>query len=218
MTGKVVVFDLDGVLLRGDSTVELLRRRLRSSPWLLPPVAATGALFALSDRRSPWRSRWSRAVVASALLGRRLESVEAELRALATDLHARPGLAPTRSVAALRSHVADGDRVLVSSAGLEPFVHAWVGLLGAGPAVTVAGSRLAQRRSGVVLADHHYGPRKVERAAELGFTAPYDVVYSDSDSDLPLLERATNPVLVDPSERTLEGLSPDLRRRVEIWR
>jgi phosphatidylglycerophosphatase C len=217
MTGKVVVFDLDGVLLRGDSTVELLRQRLRSAPWLLPPVAATGAMFALSDRRSPGRSRWSRAVVASALLGRRLESVEAELRALAQDLHDRAGLAPARTVDALRAHVADGDRVLVSSAGLEPFVHAWVALLTDAP-VTVAGSRLAQHRSGVVLADHHYGPRKVDRAAELGFAAPYDVVYSDSDSDLPLLERANHPVLVAPSERTLAGLPHDLRQRVQIWR
>jgi phosphatidylglycerophosphatase C len=217
VTGRVVVFDLDGVLLRGDSTVGLLRRRLRRSPWLLPPVAVTGALFALSDRRSRWRSRWSQAVVASALIGRRVDSVETELRGLATELH-DDGLAPPRVVEALRSHVAEGDRVLVSSAGLEPFVQAWVGLLTDAPGVTAAGSRLAQRRGGVVLADHHYGARKVERAAELGFAAPYDVVYSDSDSDLPLLERARSPVLVSPSGRTLDGLPHELRRRAQIWR
>ncbi|MCL3817900.1 haloacid dehalogenase-like hydrolase [Aeromicrobium wangtongii] len=218
MSGKTVVFDLDGVLLHGDSTVELLRRRLRHSPWLLPPVAVAGALFALSDRRSRWRSRWSRAVVAAALLGRRIDSVEAELRALAEDLHAQEGLAPTRTVEALRSHVAQGDRVLVSSAGLEPFVHAWVDLLTEPGAVTAAGSRLAQHRSGVVLADHHYGGRKVERAAELGFAPPYDVVYSDSDSDLPLLECATTPVLVEPSDRTLDALPRAVRERAQIWR
>jgi phosphatidylglycerophosphatase C len=216
LSGRTVVFDLDGVLLRGDSTIDYLRRRARRAPWLLPAMAVAACGFALSDRHALARSTWSHRVVASALLGRRLTSVTQELKELAHAIHRSTERVPQRVVETLRGHLADGDRVLISSAGLEPFVRAWVELLGASEA-TVAASRLEQRPWGVVMADHHYGRRKLERALELGFGPDLDLVYSDSDADLPLLQAARDCVLVAPSNRTLDGLPADVRSRATIW-
>jgi phosphoserine phosphatase len=67
------------------------------------------------------------------------------------------------------------------------------------------------------MADHHYGRRKLERALELGFGPDLDLVYSDSDADLPLLQAARDCVLVAPSDRTLNGLPADVRSRATIW-
>jgi phosphoserine phosphatase len=178
-------------------------------------MAATAVGFALSDRHRPARSTWSRRVVASALVGRRLTSVTEELRELAGALHTDTKRVPPRVIAALRQ-LAEGDRILISSAGLEPFVRTWAELLGASGA-TVAASSLEQRPWGVVMADHHYGHRKLERAIELGFGREPDLVYSDSDADLPLLEAARECVLVAPSDRTLVSLPVDLRARTTIW-
>lgn len=139
-----------------------------------------------------------------------------ELKELAHTLHEDTKRVPQRVVDALRRHLSDGDRVLISSAGLEPFVRAWAELLGAAGAA-VAASSLEQRSWGVVMADHHYGRRKLERALELGFGPNLDLVYSDSDSDLPLLQAAQECVLVAPSDRTLDRLPAVLRSRATIW-
>ncbi|WP_374999952.1 HAD family hydrolase [Aeromicrobium sp. CTD01-1L150] len=217
MSGRAVVFDFDGVLIRGDSTVDFLRRRLRRAPWLLPPITFTAAGFALSDRHGPSRTRWSERVVGALGLGRSMHAVESELRELAHTLHADASRVPERASDVLRDHVRRGDRVLVSSAGLEPFVRTWVSLLDE-PNVTVAASTLVQRPWGVAMADHHYGARKLQKAAELDYMPPFDIVYSDSDADLPLLQNARQPVLVGPSERTLRALPAAVRARATVWR
>lgn len=139
-----------------------------------------------------------------------------ELKELAHALHTDTKRVPHRVVDTLRDHLAEGDRVLISSAGLEPFVRTWAELLGASEAA-VAASSLEQQPWGVVMADHHYGRRKLERALELGFGPDLDLVYSDSDTDLPLLEAARECVLVAPSDRALDGLPVGLRTRATIW-
>ncbi len=65
-----------------------------------------------------------------------------------------------------------------------------------------------------------YGLGKVERAralaAELGFSLAEATFYSDSYTDLPLLEAVAEPVVVNPDPR-LARIAKDRRWRVERW-
>jgi HAD superfamily hydrolase (TIGR01490 family) len=65
-----------------------------------------------------------------------------------------------------------------------------------------------------------YGPGKVvlaERlAAEQGFSLPESTFYSDSITDLPLLERVKTPVVVNP-DRRLRRVADKRGWRVESW-
>lgn len=212
-----VVLDFDGVLIRGDSTVELLRRVVAREPWRAGLVLPAAGAFALVGHGGLLRTPASRLVVASAFVGRRLEDVESQARNLAEQLLAQGERVPARPVAALRNHLERGDEVLVSSAGLEPFVRAWVERLVPGAPVVVAASVLAQGAAGVVLADHHHGAGKVDRARALGLGPPFDAVYTDSSADLPLLEHARAAVLVNPGRRTLATLPARIRARAEVW-
>jgi HAD superfamily hydrolase (TIGR01490 family) len=65
-----------------------------------------------------------------------------------------------------------------------------------------------------------YGLGKVERARaladELGFSLAEATFYSDSYTDLPLLEAVAEPVVVNPDPR-LARIAKDRRWRVERW-
>lgn len=65
-----------------------------------------------------------------------------------------------------------------------------------------------------------YGKGKVERArklaAELGFTLEEATFYSDSYTDLPLLELVAEPVVVNPDPR-LARVAKERRWRTERW-
>ncbi|MGX6449589.1 hypothetical protein ACVU7I_16230, partial [Patulibacter sp. S7RM1-6] len=86
---------------------------------------------------------------------------------------------------------------------------------GLGAAELVA-SRIGVRRGGLALAVHNYGPAKVVGLAAHGIRPPWDVAYTDSLADLPLLRGARRPVLVGAGPRTLararQTLGPALVR------
>lgn len=197
-----VVFDFDGVLFRGDSTLRYIRRRLRSAPWLLPLAIPAGAAFLASRGNPRAQSLASRVVLRTVFLGIAPEDVAVELRAAASELR---DCALTDGIDTLRAHLLSGDRVLVDSAALEPFVTTFLAQHGLHQ-VTVSASSLGPARGGARLADHNFHLRKIERALLAGWRAPYTVVYSDSATDLPLLERAEQPVLINPARRTIAAV------------
>jgi HAD superfamily hydrolase (TIGR01490 family) len=65
-----------------------------------------------------------------------------------------------------------------------------------------------------------YGPGKIERAGRIaescGFTLEEATFYSDSITDLPLLERVKNPIVVNPDAR-LKRLARRRAWPIEIW-
>lgn len=194
------VFDFDGVLVRDDSTVAYLRRRGTRRPWLVAGAVPALAAFAVTGRSALLRSHASRATLRAFFVGTRLEALTTELEALGHELATTPGLPLADGVAAAAAHLADGDRVVVLSAALEPLLRGF--LAGAGlEGASYAGSRLGPAPGGARMRDHNFHDRKVERARLLGAPPPWDVAYTDSSSDLPLLRNARRGVLVNPSAR-----------------
>jgi phosphatidylglycerophosphatase C len=66
----------------------------------------------------------------------------------------------------------------------------------------------------------NYGAEKVRRLAAAGLPPSWDIAYSDSPSDLPLLPGAVQPTLVNPDPAFLARAHTKLHRTVASveWR
>lgn len=197
MPRATALFDLDGVLVRGDSFAAFMRRRgavgwRRVSAFVV--LVAVGALAAWP----PLRPMVIRLVVRAGLVGLspgQLSRLAAEFGAgLARD----PDRVITDGTAAVRRHLASGDRVLVVTATEHSLAHAFLDALGLSGAEVVASFVDC---SGRVV--HNHGAVKIRQLAARGVLPPWQVAYSDSLSDLPMLRGADRPVLVNPGRRQL---------------
>jgi phosphatidylglycerophosphatase C len=205
-----VLFDLDHTLVRFDSSARFMRELLVASPVRLPAAIAAGpalaALWAIPRRRTQALSGalW----LATAARGDRLAPLMEAFVARHFDdaRHVWP-----HALAALRRHVDAGDRVVVVTGSSELLAARICEAIGA-PGVEVVGSTVTPWRSGWISDVHCVGRRKVARLAARGLTPPWDVVYTDSVSDLPLLRGAHRRVLVNarPADiaRVTEALGP----------
>ena len=202
---RVVLFDIDGVLVRGDSFRLFLRMRLRRQPWrvvllltLLPAAPLvlyrTGRLVLV---------RW---LVRMLLLGTNMPRYQALAESHARVLATRRGLFVRDAVSALRRHLLRGDRVVVVTGCEEHLARALLQAVRL-DGVELVGSRLSAAWFGVALAVHNVGQEKTGQLRAGGVEPPYSCVYSDSAADLPVLVLAERAVLVNPS--------PDLRERLQ---
>lgn len=188
------VFDFDGVLVRRDSTVALLRRRFRRRPWVLALVAGPLAAYGATAWVPPLQAPASRLVVRTSLAGTTRARVVATARSLGADLARDDRTRVDGAVGRLREHLQDGG-VTVVSAGLAPTVRAYLDALDLHDVGLVA-SGVGGGLGGASLVDHTYGAAKVVRAAAAGLHT-WEHAYTDALSDFPLLEPAAHRVLVN---------------------
>lgn len=205
------VFDLDQVLLNGNTTALLLRAHLRRRPADLLRLLAAAPLLLPAFLVPPLRPL-------AELLSTRL-TVGAGPAVLEGYRHAvtrRPEASIAEALRRLREHAAQGDRVVVATASEESLARSYLAALGHGDADVVGSSvRLWPPRVRRVS-----GETKVSRLIERGFPPPWTAVYSDSAGDLPLFAGTVRPVLVNPTERVLRAVARGLGRRPETatWR
>ncbi|MET8089318.1 haloacid dehalogenase-like hydrolase [Micromonospora sp. NPDC005220] len=191
----IVIFDFDGVLLRGDAFGLFLRRsvfvgaRLPLAVALLVLLAPIASVPALR----PWAARW---VSRIGLCGRDADELRAELERFGADLGAEPGRIIGPGLRRVRAHLAAGDRVIVVTACEHTLARAVL------DAVGLAGVELvASHIRGPKLIVHNHGATKMAQLAAQGVMPPWRVAYSDSLSDLPVLRAAEQPVLVNANAR-----------------
>ncbi|MGC4771643.1 haloacid dehalogenase-like hydrolase [Micromonospora sp. DT44] len=194
-TAPTVVFDLDGVLLRGDAFGLFMRRvvfvgaRLPLAVGLLVLLAPMIVVPAHRVRAARWMSRIG-------LWGRNADRLQAELRRFGADLAAEPGRLIAPGLRMIRAHLAAGDRVVVVTACEHTLARALLDAIGLAEVDLVA----SQIR-GPKLIVHNYGPTKIAQLAAHRVTPPWRVAYSDSLSDLPILAAAEQAVLVNANAR-----------------
>lgn len=215
----VVVFDLDGTLVAGDSFGAFLRhlivrRRLRLGAAVLTAPAWLPALLF-----PPTRLAAERHLVWFAAAGLDEQAFAVAARDFAAQ-HAgvAAGRTTTAAVARLREHVEAGDRVVVATACAAPLaqeVCAVIGLDG----VEVVSSTLTRSRWGLPARDvPARGSGKLRALRAAGVRLPVDHAYSDSASDLPLLLAARTPHVVDPTPRDWPRLQQALGAGVDLLR
>jgi len=186
----VVLFDFDGVLGRGDSGGRFLRERILRSRWrtALALLAAPLALPLFASRRT--LSHGARIYAWIARAGDTHETFDAEIHDYALRNAADPRRAIADGMAELARMRDSGARVVIVTGSLEPIVRALLEQHGIDGVEIVASRRQPRRR-------HCYGEAKLPALADAGIVPPWDIAWSDSLADLPMLRHARRPVLVN---------------------
>ncbi|QLY28723.1 HAD-IB family phosphatase [Nocardia huaxiensis] len=193
---EIVVFDLDGTLVRGDSfsrflTELFLRRPLHS---LLASIPAL-PLSLFPRWRRPAANLWLRAATTGLTEARYQQLVESYVRRRYSPTPGRPIHA---ALTRLHAHQTAGHTVIVVTGSEERLAREICRSLGL-EGIEVVGTTLVPHRGAMELGIHCYGPAKLQRLREKGFSGPISCVYTDSSVDLPLLTAATQRFLVEPA-------------------
>ena len=193
---RTVLFDFDGVLLRGDAFALFVRARMQRARWrlLLGMLLGVPLLPTL-----PFTRRWVVRAFVTATLACQSER---RYRQLARDFGGELARQPRRfhrdALTRLRQHQAEGDRVLVVTGCEEHLVRGIFDSLGLVD-MEILASRLKPGLLGMRVSLHNVGRRKLESLRAHGVEAPWDVAYGDSVHDLAMLREAREAVLVNAS-------------------
>ena len=195
----LVVFDFDHTLYDGDSGSHLFRWLIMRDWWrrllalLVAPVAGPMIAFLPTRRRGISAFVWAGTVGLhrrrdlDALIDRYVEGHAARLR---------ERLLPI-GIDVLHRHRQAGDAVIVAT-GAPPELARHILRFVAHEDVPVIGTQVGPKWWGVVATRHCHHATKVAMIREAGFHGPIARAYSDSDADLPLLQAARAPVVVNP--------------------
>ena len=207
---RVVLFDFDGVLIRGDSFYLFMRERYRRSWWrrLLALLSTPLLLLQLPfSRRLPMRL-----LVRIALLGLGEQGYQVAANAFAATLARRPKQFCRDGLQALRRHQAQGDRVIVVTGCEHTLVSGIVQQLGLTNLEIVA-SQLRPGWLGMRPLWHNVGRRKVQSLARHGLSE-WQVAYGDSMYDAAMLKLAAEAVLVNGTPTLCKKVEKALGRAV----
>lgn len=199
------VFDLDGVLSRADTMAAVVFQRLRRKPWLLLPVAGLAMVAAIAGARRDVRPRCNRAIVHIVLRGVTRSEYEALAQYVARRLATRAGNVDDDVLRAVREAYARGD-ALVSTATEEFLASRYLQELGVG-AMPLHASRFTFDATGPRFSRHNEGGLKTAAFRSAVTDGTIDLLWTDSESDLPLALISDMTVLVSPSRRALGAFS-----------
>ena len=210
---RVVLFDFDGVLMRGDAFSRFVLSRLRNSWWraLLVVIVLPLLLpfYAIRSLRMPIIGL----LVRISLLGISQPRFEILIREFASALVGKPRIFIRDGISAMRRHIVEGDRVVIVTGCEENLVRAIFDEVGL-PDLEIIASRLRAGRLGMRKRVHNFGKAKPGQIALRGIDEPWDLAYSDSAHDIPMLKGATEAVLVNADARTSLRVRRALGREV----
>ncbi len=200
----LVVFDFDHTLYDGDSGSHLFRWLIERNWWrrllalLVAPVAGPMIAFLPTRRAGISVFVWigsvglHRARDFDALIDRYVDihadAIKARLLPVALDV--------------LHHHRERGDRVVVATGAPPELARAILGFV-AHEDVPVVGTLVGPKFGAVGALRHCHHAMKMTMLREAGFTQPVESAYSDSSADLPLLQAARHPVVVNPKPQRI---------------
>ena len=195
----LVVFDFDHTLYDGDSGSHLFKWLIERAWWrrllalLAAPVAGPMVAFLPTRRAGISVFVW----IGSVGLHRRrdLEALIDRYVQQHTDA-IRARLLPI-ALDVLHRHREAGDRVVVAT-GAPPELARSILAFVAHADVPVIGTLLGPRLGGMGALRHCHHAMKMTMIRAAGYTQPVAQAYSDSSADLPLLQAAAKPVVVNP--------------------
>jgi phosphatidylglycerophosphatase C len=193
----LVVFDFDHTLYDGDSGSHLFAWLIRRSLWrqllalLIAPVAGPMVAFLPTRRHGIGAFVWTGTLFEGAAFDALVDRyVQAHVDAI------RSRLLPV-ALDVLHRHRLAGDRVVVAT-GAPPRLARAILHFVAHEDLPVVGTGMERFAGGLRAARHCHHAMKMTMLREAGFTGPVAVAYSDSTADLPLLQAAARPVVVNP--------------------
>ena len=200
----VVVFDFDHTLYDGDSFGHVLRWLLKRNP--LRTVAALAATPLLGPMVAflPTRRRGISGYVwigTFGLHGRRSFDALLDLYVATHQQEIRQRLLPV-ALEVLRGHRRRGDCVVIATGAPPELARAILAFV-THQDVPVIGTAVGPRFGAMGARRHCHNEEKVRMLHERGY-GEVAVAYSDSSADLPLLQAARAPVVVNPKAGRVE--------------
>lgn len=210
-SGRTILFDFDGVIMRGDAFAEFVRARLRRARWRLVP----GLLLALPLLPTlPFTRKWViRAFVFAVLCGLSGKAYRQLACDFGYELACQPRRFHREALTRLRGHLADGDRVMIVTGCEETLVCSIFDTLGL-KGLPILASGLRSGWLGMRVQLHNIGSHKLQSLKEAGIEPPWAVAYSDSVHDLPMLRGAHEAVLVNATPKRCKHVEQALGRSV----
>jgi len=194
--GGLVVFDFDHTLYDGDSGSHLVAWMIKRAWWRRVLALIAAPLLLPLVACLPTRRRGISGFLWIATIGesRPVESlIDAYVVADAAALRAR--LLP-KALEALHRHRVAGDLVVVATGAPPELARAILDFV-AHQDLPIVGSLGQRFLRGYVTAEHCHARNKMRMLRDRGY-GQVDVAYSDSVADLPLLQAARRPVVVNP--------------------
>lgn len=194
----LVVFDFDHTLYDGDSGSHLFATLIKGNPLrllaalLVTPVA--GPLVAMLPTRRAGISIYVWIATFGMHRAREFNRV-IDAYVLRHEATLRAKLLP-RALTVFAEHRAKGDRVVVATGAPPELARAILAFV-AHQDVPVIGSQVGPRFGAVGATRHCHNEEKMRMLRERGY-GDIAVAYSDSTADLPLLQAARAPVVVNP--------------------
>lgn len=211
---RLALFDLDDTLLDGDCSA-LWNDWMVERDWIAAPGDFLASTQRMNDAYHAGRLKLEEylAVTLSPLAGRHLDEVASEVEAFVAARVAPRLFAQGRELIA--QHRQQGDLPLLISASSRHLVAPVAAALGIQEVIAVEPALAGQRFTGATTGVLSYRGGKVTRLeawlAERQVSASHLSFYSDSQNDLPLLNRVDRPVAVNPDPVLAEVA------RVEGW-
>ena len=193
---RLVVFDFDHTLYDGDSGAHLVSWLIKRSAWrkllalLAAPLLLPMVAWLPSRRHGISGFLWIGTVGAERDIDR---LIDAYVQADAAAIRAR--LLP-KALAVLHRHRGDGDRVLIATGAPPELARAILDFV-AHEDLPVIGSLGRRFLGGYITAEHCHAANKMRMIWDHGYDR-IAIAYSDSVADLPLLQAAEKPVVVNP--------------------
>jgi indole-3-glycerol phosphate synthase/phosphoserine phosphatase len=205
-----VVFDFDHTLYDGDSGGHLFRWLITRSWWrlllalLVAPVAGPMVAFLPTRRRGISTFVW----VGTIGVHRRRDLDELIDRYVDSHVAALKSRLLPIALDVLHHHRERGDRVVVAT-GAPPELARAILAFAAHEDVPVIGTQVGPKFGAVVATRHCHHHEKVRMLREQGYVE-IDIAYTDSSADLPLLQAAKRPVVVNPKHDAVDDFRSKL--------
>jgi phosphatidylglycerophosphatase C len=186
-TRCVVVFDMDGTLVHGDSTAQIIRLLLRRNLWRrvsalgVAPIGFALMAFPVTRRIGVSMFLW----IATAGF-----SQSALHAAVENFVRARRPRRIEAAIAALQSELDAGNEVVIATGAFQSLAEHVMAELQLRGSMRVIGSTIRPFAGGFIAHVQANGTHKLNRLAEQGVHPPFDRAWSDSTLDLPLLSAA----------------------------
>lgn len=200
----LVVFDFDHTLYDGDSGSHLFKWLIERNAWRKLLALLIAPVFGPMIAWMPTRRRGISAFVWVGTLG--MKTV-ADFNA-ATDRYVvahtdaiQSRLLPI-ALDVLRAHREAGDRVVIATGAPPELARAILAFV-AHEDLPVIGTQVGPKYGAIGAIRHCHYRMKMAMIRDAGFTAPVEKAYSDSSADLPLLQSAQHPVVVNPKAKRI---------------
>lgn len=201
----LVVFDFDHTLYDGDSGTHLFKWLIKRDVWRVALALLIAPVFAPMIAFLPTRRRGISAFVWVGTIGlhrrRDLDDL-IDRYVMANDALLKARLLPI-ALNVLHQHRQAGDRVIVATGAPPELARAILAFV-AHEDVPVIGTLVGPKFGAIGAIRHCHHEMKVTMIRDAGYIDPIQRAYSDSSADLPLLQAALEPVVVNPKASSVE--------------